>query len=411
MADVIEDLEMIVTRAINYLTRILYDLCRRLNENSHRPLNRRTLVRWLAAFMPMPKEPRLRLQTDLAVSKPPAMDRWASCDSLGSAFSTTSTNLMVEEDLDGNIVRYRRGVGDLDEGEDGFEDSTFLPHTKDFAALTSTPKFCSTSSMCSVTSGDLASREKMLEMEEELAALRKQIALLVMAQESTTFVKTETVAETEHQQPKDTTHAADLPLPLSPVLNSLDDSGCESEVLARKPDLPCMSKHVSVPSFVAPAPPPPPPAMLCKQASCDNLSLQQQLQQTKQSLLSKDDMRTGRRKANITIKSVPDMVTILKDLGSVKLRAVERSPGGTPVKRCIEREPSDPASIIAQALKKKFSNNWHFSSESDKENDSSSFASDNSTTFGQHTIKKAKKRLNMHDSSESWTPAASPLKV
>lgn len=67
-------------------------------------------------------------------------------------------------------------------------------------------------------------------------------------------------------------------------------------------------------------------------------------------------------------------------LTSFVMYCIPRSPGGTPVKRCIEREPSDPASIIAQALKKKFSNNFHFSSESDKENDSSSFASDHSTS-------------------------------
>ncbi|CAG5121640.1 unnamed protein product, partial [Candidula unifasciata] len=256
MADVIEDLELIVTRAINYLTRILYDLCRRLNENSHRPLNRRTLVRWLAAFMPTPKGSRLRLQTDLAVTGPPALDRWASCGSLASAFSSVSISQMVEEDLGGNIVRYRRGCLDEDIGEDAFEDTASLAHSKfqDFVALTSTPK------------------GKLLEMEEELAALRKQIAMLVMAQESSSFIKTVTVADRE-QQPRDTTHAADMPLPVSPVPASLDDSGCESEVVSRKPDLPCISEHVSESPFIAPAPPPPPPPVLFRQSSFDSLSL------------------------------------------------------------------------------------------------------------------------------------------
>ncbi|CAG5122248.1 unnamed protein product, partial [Candidula unifasciata] len=97
------------------------------------------------------------------------------------------------------------------------------------------------------------------------------------------------------------------------------------------------------------------------------------------SLSSIDDLSTSRQKANAR-KSVPDMVTVLKDLGNVKLRAIERSPGGTPVKRRLEREPTDPAAIIAQALKKKFSSHWGFSSESDKDYDSSSFASDHSTS-------------------------------
>ncbi|KAJ7326526.1 mitochondrial fission [Desmophyllum pertusum] len=49
------------------------------------------------------------------------------------------------------------------------------------------------------------------------------------------------------------------------------------------------------------------------------------------------------------------MTDVLKGLGKVKLRSVERSPGGTPLRKPpISTDGSDPASIIAQALKKKF---------------------------------------------------------
>ncbi|XP_078718894.1 mitochondrial fission regulator 1-like isoform X2 [Lampetra fluviatilis] len=56
-------------------------------------------------------------------------------------------------------------------------------------------------------------------------------------------------------------------------------------------------------------------------------------------------------------KAVPDMMDVLRNLGAVKLRVVERSPGGRPVhwplRACIT-PPSDPASLIAQALRRKF---------------------------------------------------------
>lgn len=57
----------------------------------------------------------------------------------------------------------------------------------------------------------------------------------------------------------------------------------------------------------------------------------------------------------------PDMSNMLRDIGSVKLRTVHmaKSPGGTPLRPVNKTgraavDPNDPASIIAQALRKKF---------------------------------------------------------
>ena len=53
--------------------------------------------------------------------------------------------------------------------------------------------------------------------------------------------------------------------------------------------------------------------------------------------------------------NVLDMTAVLKDLNQVKLKAVERSPGGTPIRRAPRKtKRTDPASIIADALKSKF---------------------------------------------------------
>ncbi|XP_068407445.1 mitochondrial fission regulator 2 isoform X2 [Eschrichtius robustus] len=54
-------------------------------------------------------------------------------------------------------------------------------------------------------------------------------------------------------------------------------------------------------------------------------------------------------------KDVPNMLDVLKDVNKVKLRAIERSPGGRPIhKRKIQDSPWDPVSLISHALKQKF---------------------------------------------------------
>ncbi|KAK3761694.1 hypothetical protein RRG08_010110 [Elysia crispata] len=107
MTDVIDDVEHMLERAIQCLTYILDNLLHRIHLNKHRPLNRRTLVRWISAFMPAPKDPRVRLQRKLrdCTSNAP-LQRWGSSDSLGSAYSAASLQLL-EEDLGDNVVRFR----------------------------------------------------------------------------------------------------------------------------------------------------------------------------------------------------------------------------------------------------------------------------------------------------------------
>ncbi|RXN17989.1 mitochondrial fission regulator 2-like protein [Labeo rohita] len=61
--------------------------------------------------------------------------------------------------------------------------------------------------------------------------------------------------------------------------------------------------------------------------------------------------------AGTAAAALPSMLEVLKDMNQVKLRSVERSPGGTPVKRRRSKGvaySSDPAALIAEALKRKF---------------------------------------------------------
>ncbi|NXT51284.1 MTFR2 regulator, partial [Pluvianellus socialis] len=85
-----------------------------------------------------------------------------------------------------------------------------------------------------------------------------------------------------------------------------------------------------------------------------------------------DDQRT---------ESVPSMMDVLKDLNKVQLRAIERSPGGTPLSRPKKRLSSDwdPVALLTHALKQKFAHKNDDEDDSlDKENqsfDSSPFSS------------------------------------
>ncbi|XP_054050230.1 mitochondrial fission regulator 2 isoform X1 [Rissa tridactyla] len=80
-------------------------------------------------------------------------------------------------------------------------------------------------------------------------------------------------------------------------------------------------------------------------------------------------------------KNIPSMMDVLKDLNKVQLRAIERSPGGTPLSRPKKRQSSDwdPVALLTHALKQKFAHKNDDEDDSlDKENrsfDSSPFSS------------------------------------
>lgn len=107
----------------------------------------------------------------------------------------------------------------------------------------------------------------------------------------------------------------------------------------------------------APAPPtaPPPPPLSAVQPKAPHVS--------QYSTPLRQDVQFATPK--------PDMSSVLKDIGSVRLRSVARSPGGTPLRRVQESQDAaanDPGAIIAQALRKKFSHKVFQDSPGEKEN-------------------------------------------
>ncbi|NXB71150.1 MTFR2 regulator, partial [Donacobius atricapilla] len=143
--------------------------------------------------------------------------------------------------------------------------------------------------------------------------------------------------------------------------------------------LPAMTStplSVSHNRFVIPSPPPlPSGAPSGVDASNSALELFKQRRagrnSTSTAAESTDPQRT---------KSIPSMMDVLKDLNKVQLRAVERSPGGTPLSRPKKTQSSDwdPVALLTHALKQKFAHKNDEDDSVDKENnsfDSSPFSS------------------------------------
>ncbi|XP_005914392.1 mitochondrial fission regulator 2 [Haplochromis burtoni] len=168
--------------------------------------------------------------------------------------------------------------------------------------------------------------KKITALESELLKLRAQIALIVTA------------------------------APASGLVESPNEPASPGISLSHP--LPALT---STPRHVAPPPPPPPPPPPCPSIFTGS----------KERKDEKDLDKGHQRTKGSENKGMPSMLDVLKDLNHVKLRSVKRSPGGTPVKRRRSKGGTallnDPAALIAEALKKKFTHLRHNTS-SDKEN-------------------------------------------
>ncbi|NXR54991.1 MTFR1 regulator, partial [Hippolais icterina] len=120
---------------------------------------------------------------------------------------------------------------------------------------------------------------------------------------------------------------------------------------------PLASAAVAVPPPPPPPPlPPPPPSGLDQSTSAIDLIKERK---NKKMNAGQNVMENGPKKPE-----VPNMLEILKDMNSVKLRSVKRSSEGTKSK---VSQPADPATLIAEALKKKFAYRYRNDSQGETE--------------------------------------------
>ncbi|NXE48947.1 MTFR2 regulator, partial [Casuarius casuarius] len=184
---------------------------------------------------------------------------------------------------------------------------------------------------------DQEALQKISALEDELTFLRAQIAAVVAAQ-------------TLGNIPSQTFKTFSTPDGFYPV-----------------PAMTSTPLSVSHNRFVIPSPPPlPSGAPSGVDASNSAIELIKQRRAARKSGSTTTDSADHQR-----TKNVPSMMDVLKDLNKVQLRAIERSPGGTPLSRPKKRQSSDwdPVALLTQALKQKFAHKNGDEDESlDKEN-------------------------------------------
>ncbi|XP_016113176.1 mitochondrial fission regulator 2-like [Sinocyclocheilus grahami] len=159
--------------------------------------------------------------------------------------------------------------------------------------------------------------QKISALEEELQRLRAQIAMIVTAPAGPSVF------------PANPGTPCSTPLPV-PVLTS-------------------------TPVCPPPPPPPPPPLPPPATGSCVEVSVSDVIRQRQAA--KREKVAQCDPSVCTALAALPSMLEVLKDLNQVKLRSVERSPGGTPVRRRRSKSvacSSDPAALIAEALKRKF---------------------------------------------------------
>ncbi|KAM7061446.1 mitochondrial fission regulator 2 [Acridotheres tristis] len=217
---------------------------------------------------------------------------------------------------------------------------------------------------------DQAALQKISALEDELTFLRAQIAAIVSAQ-------------TLGSIPSQAFKTLSIPDGFYPL-----------------PAMTSTPLSVSHNHFVIPSPPPlPSGAPSGVDASNSALELIKQRRAARNSVSTSAD-GTDHQKTN----NVPSMMDVLKDLNKVQLRAVERSPGGTPLSRPKKTQSSDwdPVALLTHALKQKFAHKNDDEDDSlDKENhsfDSSPFSSPEMPVVGRCSLKpNAKPSLTRTD--------------
>ncbi|KAM9260782.1 mitochondrial fission regulator 1 isoform 2-T6 [Cariama cristata] len=146
---------------------------------------------------------------------------------------------------------------------------------------------------------------------------------------------------------------------------------------------------------VAPPPPPPPPPLPPPglQQSMSAIELIKE-RKNKKTNSGQNLTENGAKKPEI-----PNMLEILKDMNSVKLRSVKRS---SEVTKSKVPDPTDPAALIAEALKKKFAYRYRNDSQSETEKAIPKTETKTKTEvvlFGPHMLKSTGKMKTLIEKS------------
>ncbi|CAM4502182.1 unnamed protein product [Lepidochelys olivacea] len=166
-------------------------------------------------------------------------------------------------------------------------------------------------------------------------------------------------------------------------------------ILQEQQNLPAagLSPTASAP---APPPPPPPPPPLPPPGVHRSMSAVDLIKERKGKKINAGQtlIDNGPKKPEI-----PNMLEILKDMNSVKLRAVKRPAEGA---TCKSPDPTDPVALIAEALKKKFAYRYRSDNQSETEKqipESETKAKSEMMLFGPHMLKPTGKMKTLIEKS------------
>ncbi|TWW68955.1 mitochondrial fission regulator 2 [Takifugu flavidus] len=281
----------------------------------------RSLVRMIGTSLPLAPLPRVHFQIPMLSNKPHGYIEFTTET---AAIPSLADVLWVYED----------------EGESFAKTRNYLPPSKQGTvnpnARSHNPALRPTKKLGAHTkqAADPSALEKISALESELLRLQAQIAMIVTAAPGAGLVESQNAPGTPGL------------VPPPPGLTSTPRAA------AAAPPLP------------PPPPPPPLPPPVCSNSSAEKGSVLELIRRRK-----KDEKDSSLKREEF--KGIPSMLDVLKDLNQVKLRTVERSPGGTPVRRRrskgVAASLSDPAALIAEALKRKFIHH-RLNNSSDKEN-------------------------------------------
>lgn len=170
-------------------------------------------------------------------------------------------------------------------------------------------------------------------------------------------------------------------------------------ILQEQQNLPAagLSPTASAPAPVPPLPPPPPPPPPLPPSGVHrSMSAIDLIKERKGKKINAEQtlIDTGPKKPEI-----PNMLEILKDMNSVKLRAVKRPGEGT---KCKSPDPTDPVALIAEALKKKFAYRYRSDNQSETEKqipEPETKVTSEMMLFGPHMLKPTGKMKTLIEKS------------
>ncbi|XP_054424920.1 mitochondrial fission regulator 2 [Pteronotus mesoamericanus] len=254
----------------------------------------------------------------------------------GSVVPSFADILCVANDEEASYLRFRNGIWKNEEEE---KSEFFHPLQLVWDPLS--PALRHNKPMENSQPVSEAAIKKIAALEDELTFLRSQIAAIVEMQElknstnSGSFDSTDGLGGLRQMPSSGTAQLSVKPDPFS------------SSVLPAPPPPP------PLPPQSSPLQPPRPPLVQPGYSTtCDSGNSATEMKKQHPAASKTNYSRHSKNQKN---KEVPNMLDVLKDMNKIKLRAIERSPGGRPIhKRKRHSSQWDPVALISQALRQKF---------------------------------------------------------